>query len=113
MPKTASERKAAQRERQRNAGVTRMELLLDNQEYDMLMRNCAIRRPGREPYDIVEYLQFLIRKDDADVKEQLEKLGKKKCGKCGEQLPVKECCMSGDSSCWATYGWHELKLTAS
>ena len=28
--------------------------------------------PGREPYDVVEYLQMLIRKDDAEYKRQAE-----------------------------------------
>lgn len=111
MAKSAAERKTAQRKRQRDAGVNhRLDLQLDSQEYDMLMNNCALRRPGREPYDIVEYLQLLIRKDDADLKKQVEKVGKKKCGKCGEQLPVQECCFFGDTQCWTTYGWHDLKL---
>ncbi|MBC8945375.1 hypothetical protein Xind_01861 [Xenorhabdus indica] len=42
MAKSAAERKATQRQHQhqQEAGVTKMELLLDNQELDMLKRNC-------------------------------------------------------------------------
>lgn len=110
MAKTAAERKAAQRERQRNAGVIKFELLLDSQELDMLQRNCALRRPGREPYDVVEYLQLLIRKDDGELRKKIEDLNKRKCGRCGEQLPVAECCLSEEYKCWVNHGWHELKI---
>ncbi|MBC5791132.1 hypothetical protein [Providencia sp. JUb39] len=32
------------------------------------------------------------------------------CGKCGERVPITECCLDGDSECWLTRGWNELKL---
>ncbi len=110
MPKSPAERKAAQRERQREAGVTKFELNLDTQELDMLRRNCALRRPGKDPYDMDEYIQLLIRQDDARVRQRIKSLSKQRCGKCGESLPVTECCMQGDSTCWNTNGWHEIKL---
>ncbi|HEJ7990193.1 TPA: hypothetical protein SMI27_000831 [Serratia liquefaciens] len=47
MAKTDAERKAAQRERQRKAGVVPFELKLDQQEIDMLRENCAARRHKR------------------------------------------------------------------
>ncbi|OKP02150.1 hypothetical protein [Xenorhabdus eapokensis] len=50
MAKSPAERKAAQRQCQQEAGVTKIELLVDNQDLAMLKRNCALRRPGREPY---------------------------------------------------------------
>ncbi len=71
MAKTVAERKAEQRKRQKELGVTKIELLVDNQELEMLKRNCVLRMPGREPYDVVEYLQMLIRKDDAEYKGKL------------------------------------------
>lgn len=111
MAKTVAERKAEQRKRQKELGVTKIELLVDHQELEMLKRNCVFRMPGREPYDIVEYLQMLIRKDDAEYKRQAEKLSKQKCKRCGEQLPVQQCCLSGDSQCWGTKGYHEIKLS--
>lgn len=110
MAKTVAERKAEQRKRQKELGVTKIELLVDNQELEMLKRNCVLRMPGREPYDVVEYLQMLIRKDDAEYKRQSDKLSKQKCKRCGDQLPVNQCCMTGDSECWVTHGYHELKL---
>ncbi len=67
-------RSPAQRQRQQEAGVTKIELLLDNQELAMLKRNCALRRPGREPYDAVEYLTLLICKDAAELQQKLEAL---------------------------------------
>lgn len=111
MAKTVAERKAEQRKRQKELGVTKIELLVDNQELEMLKRNCVLRMPGREPYDVVEYLQMLIRKDDTEYKRQAEKLSKQKCKRCGEQLPVQQCCLSGDSQCWVTKGYHEVKLS--
>ncbi|MBD2783801.1 hypothetical protein ID858_15945 [Xenorhabdus sp. DI] len=110
MAKSPAERKAAQRQRQRDSGVTKIELLLDNQELAMLKQNCALRRPGREPYEVVEYLTLLIRKDDAELKRQMQVLSMRQCGKCGDALPVTECCFSGEAACWATLGWHEVKL---
>lgn len=110
MAKTAAERKAEQRKRQKESGVTKIELFLDEQEIEMLQRNCALRRPGRESYDIAEYLSMLIRIDDRSVISLITELNKRCCKKCNEQLPVAECCLNGSSECWTTQGWHELKL---
>lgn len=49
MAKSAAERKKAQRSRQAEAGERKLELVLDEQDLDMLARNCAARRPGRAP----------------------------------------------------------------
>ncbi|WP_099115221.1 hypothetical protein [Xenorhabdus miraniensis] len=111
MAKSPAERKAAQRQRQQEAGVTKIELLVDNQELDMLKRNCALRRPGREFYDVVEYLTLLIRKDEAELRQIMQALSTRQCGKCGDPLPVAECCFSGESACWNTLGRHDLKLS--
>ncbi|EJD6041056.1 hypothetical protein M0J40_RS00210 [Providencia rettgeri] len=110
MAKTVAERKAEQRKRQKESGITKIELFLDEQELEMLQRNCALRRPGREPYDIAEYLSMLIRIDDRSVISLITELNKRRCKKCNEQLPVDKCCLSGSSECWNTKGWHELKL---
>ena len=110
MAKSPAERKAAQRARQKKTGIVKLELLVDEDEMEMLMRNCALRRPGREPYEQSEYLTMLIRNDDRSLKLKIEELSKKTCQKCGEQLPVAECCLSGDAECWNTLGWHNLKL---
>ncbi|WP_038253792.1 hypothetical protein, partial [Xenorhabdus bovienii] len=105
-----AERKAAQRKRQQEAGFTKIELRVDNQELEMLKRNCILRRPGREPYEVIEYLTLLIRMDDRSLKTQIEQLRQQQCEKCGESLPVTECCFSGEAACWNTLGWHVLKL---
>lgn len=110
MAKSAAERKAAQRARQASAGERKLELQLDAQEMEMLERNCAARRPGRAPYDAAEYIALLIPQDDARVRARVKSLSSRRCGKCGDTLPVNECPHSGESACWVMRGWHETKL---
>lgn len=111
MAKTSAERKAAQRARQSAAGERKIELVLDEQEQEMLSRNCAARRPGRDAYEMAEYIALLIRQDDARVRGKINAISKRQCSKCGDRLPVASCPCTGDSQCWATMGWHETKLT--
>lgn len=110
MPKSPAERKAAQRARQAATGVQKIELALDSQELEMLAHNCAARRPGRGPYELNEYIALLIRKDAAELAQQIEALAQQQCEKCKEQLPVQSCPCQGEAACWATSGWHKLKL---
>jgi len=105
--KSPAERKAAQRARQSAAGERKIELVLDKQEQEMLARNCAARRPGRDPYEMAEYIALLIRQDDARVRGRIKSISRKLCGKCGERVPVNSCPCNGDSQCWVTKGWHE------
>ncbi|HHT0404601.1 TPA: hypothetical protein ACTW6H_002792 [Raoultella ornithinolytica] len=111
MPKSPAERKAAQRARQSAAGERKIELVLDEQEQEMLARNCAARSPGSDPYEMAEYIALLIRQDDARVRGRIRSISKRSCSKCGDRLPVEACTCAGDSQCWATMGWHETKLT--
>lgn len=111
MAMSPAERKAAQRARQAASGGKKLELALDSQELEMLAHNCAARRPGREPYELNEYVAMLIRKDAAELAQQIEALAHQQCRKCKEQLPVQSCPCQGEAACWATSGWHELKLT--
>lgn len=111
MPKSPAERKAAQRARQAEAGERKFELVLDAQEMEMLAQNCAARRPGKDPYEMGEYIALLIRQDNARVSGLIKSIGARQCGKCGDQLPVKSCPCQGDSQCWTTRGWHETKLS--
>lgn len=111
MAKSSAERKAAQRARQSAAGNRKIELVPDEQEQEMLARNCATRRPGRDPYEMAEYIALLIRQDDARVRGRIKSISKRRCGKCGDVLPVASCPCAGDSQCWVTYGWHETKLS--
>ncbi|EAR2255229.1 hypothetical protein ACEPFB_003612 [Salmonella enterica] len=110
MAKSAAERKAAQRARQAEAGSRKLELVLDEQELEMLARNCAARRHGRAPYDMSEYIALLIRQDDARVRGRIKSISANRCGKCGDALPIESCPCDGDSQCWVTRGWHETKL---
>ncbi|EIS7898353.1 hypothetical protein L0302_003646 [Escherichia coli] len=110
MAKSAAERKAAQRARQSAAGERKMEIVLDEQEHEMLARNCAARRPGRAPYEMSEYIALLIRQDDARARGRIKSISTNRCGKCGDALPVKSCPCAGDSQCWVTHGWHAVKL---
>lgn len=112
MPKSPAERKAAQRARQSESGERKFELTLDRQELEMLAQNCATRRPGKEPYDMQEYIQTLIRQDNARLKARIKSISRRCCGKCGDRLPVKSCPCAGDSQCWVTAGWHGTKLIA-
>lgn len=112
MAKSPAERKAAQRSRQSAAGERKLEMVLDEQEQEMLARNCAARRPGRAPYEMAEYIALLIRQDDARVRGRIKSISANRCGKCGDKLPVASCPCDGDSACWVTRGWHETKLSA-
>ncbi|MFM0769496.1 hypothetical protein [Escherichia coli] len=111
MAKSAAERKKAQRARQSAAGERKIELVIDEQELEMLERNCVARRPVRAPYDMNEYIALLIRQDDARVRGRIKSISVNRCGKCGDALPVKSCPCDGDSACWVTRGWHETKLS--
>ncbi|WP_426817638.1 hypothetical protein ACP3TC_04805 [Winslowiella sp. 2C04] len=114
MAKSSAERKAEQRARQAESGIKRLDLTLDAQEVQMLEQNCAARRPFRDPYDINEYLSLLIRKDNADLQQQLAELNNRCCEECKDKLPgdPNGCYFQsiGDSECWQTFGWHDLKL---
>lgn len=110
MPKSPAQRKKDQRARQAAAGETKVELVLDAQELAMLAHNCAARRPGREPYDMAEYIALLIRQDDARVHSLFKSMSKRQCGKCRDSLPVQDCCFRDEDACWCRLGWHETKL---
>lgn len=45
--KSPAERKAAQRKRQRSAGMITPQWQIEAEEHEMIKRNCALRRPGR------------------------------------------------------------------
>ncbi|MEX9891314.1 hypothetical protein AB7W78_12825 [Providencia rettgeri] len=111
MAKTAAERKAAQRKRQKESGETKLELMVDSQELEMVNKNRVLRRPGKEPYEQSEYIQLLIRQDNERLEKQMQELEKTHCKKCGDKLPVSECCLSGDSACWLTNGHNEFSLS--
>lgn len=51
-----------------------------------------------------------IKQADARVRGRIKSISRKRCGKCGERVPVNSCPCNGDSQCWVTKGWHETKL---
>ncbi len=110
MGKPSAERKAVQRAREAQQGIGKLEIHLSVREREILRRNCALRRPGREPYGADEYVELLILQDGERLERELKALHNRRCGKCGDKLPVTECCHDGDSQCWVTLGWHETKL---
>ncbi|WP_316576496.1 hypothetical protein [Morganella morganii] len=52
---------------------------MDEQELEMLRRNCALRRPNWDTYELNEYITMLTRIDDRSLKSEIEELGKKIC----------------------------------
>lgn len=110
MAMSAAERKAAQRARQAQCGEHKLELVLDAQELAMLDYDCAHRRPGSKPYDRTELVALMIRKFHAELLATQQELAKHSCGKCGERLPVQDCCCKTEEACWVNRGWHETKL---
>ncbi|NZD38127.1 hypothetical protein H0O49_16430 [Escherichia coli] len=110
MAKSATEHKADQRAKQASSGMRKLELVLDAQEIEMLERNCATRRFRSAPCEFGEYIALLSRQDDARVRWRIKSISRKRCGKCGERVPVNSCPCNGDSQCWVTKGWHETKL---
>ncbi|MGI3430066.1 hypothetical protein [Providencia stuartii] len=52
----AAERKIEKRKRQKELGVTKIELFLGEQGLEILPRNCVICRSGREQYNVANYL---------------------------------------------------------
>ena len=45
MAKSPAERKAAQRKRQRSAGMVIPQWQIESEEHEMIKRNCVLRRP--------------------------------------------------------------------
>ena len=88
MAKSPAERKAAQRARQSAAGERKIELVLDKQEQEMLARNCAARRPGRDPYEMAEYIALLIRQDDARVRGRIKSISRNFAVSAAREFPL-------------------------
>ncbi|RTY53661.1 hypothetical protein EKL29_21320 [Pantoea sp. YU22] len=101
-------RKAAQRERDKQLGFVRAKLRIEAEEMTQLDELCALLRPGYEPYTRSELIGLMVRKTRKEYEEKLSTIPA--CRKCGEPAPVAECALSGDSQCWRYYGPSELYL---
>lgn len=102
----STERKAAQRDRDKALGFVRLELRIEAQELTELDELCQLLRPGKEPYTRPELFGLLVRRARQQYKDTLAKISH--CRKCGDAAPVNECVCAGDSECWRTYGPGEL-----
>lgn len=106
------ERKRAQRQRDKERGLTELRIKLEPEELAMLQGSAAGRRLFRSPYDLSEYIALLIREDHARLKRQLARLQTQHCQKCGDAAPGDPagCICAGDSQCWQTAGRNKLLL---
>jgi hypothetical protein len=110
---TASNRKRAQRLRDKELGITELTLRLDTAEMAMLWEGCEQRRIARQPYERAEYLIGLLRQDNKLLHKQREELKKGSCKRCSDTLPGDKagCCLQDDAECWQTQGYSRLMLT--
>lgn len=107
-----AQRKRAQRERDKERGLTELRIKLEPEELAMLQDSAAGRRLFRSPYDLSEYISLLIREDNARLKRQLSRIQTQHCQKCGATAPgdLSGCICAGDSQCWQTTGRNKLLL---
>lgn len=85
---TASDRKRAQRQRDKELGITTLTLRLDAQELAMVLEGCEQRRIARQPYEVTEFLVSLIRQDNKLLHKQLAELRKSSCSGAGIRCQV-------------------------
>ena len=110
MAKSATERKAAQRQRVKQSGGSRDDLVLTDKENAALEKNRRRRNPGHRPYSRTEYIGLLILCDDERLERQEAGLGV--CQRCGKTLPAG--CggdFRGEAACWFTRAFRVLNLT--
>jgi hypothetical protein len=104
-------RKEAQRRREKALGIERKELALSTRELDMVRFGCLVRGGLAEPYSLNEYLSTLIRRDYAQLQEQLQAVQGQTCEQCHQPLP--QGCGGehpGYATCWFTRGPASLLL---
>ncbi|MGL4755204.1 MAG: hypothetical protein ACRCXB_22830 [Aeromonadaceae bacterium] len=113
MAKTGTDRKKAQRERDRTQSIKRIEIRLGADAVQALERACAIRGGVRGPYELAEYVATLIEQDRENLAIQIDQLkASGPCGKCGKPLP--EGCggfFKEESDCFHALEYRQLMLT--
>lgn len=87
MAKSGTDRKQAQRERDRTQGIKRIEIRLPAHVVGHLEEICAVRGGVEGPYDFAEVIETLVMQDKERLDLHLEQLSKAPCGKCGATLP--------------------------
>lgn len=113
MAKSGTERKKAQRERDRTQQVKRIEIRLNPEAVKALEHACAVRGGVRGPYEFAEYVATLIEQDQERLALQVDQLkASGPCGKCGKPLP--EGCggfFKEESDCFHKLEHRQLMLT--
>lgn len=107
--KAAANRKRMQRLRKAEQGIITIEVSLTKSQRETLDKNRAIRGGVRGEYEIDEYIDTLLRRDNELLEKQIAQLSD--CNKCNESLPV-GCngLFKGDCECWHTFSYRELML---
>jgi len=104
-----AEKKAAQRQRERDLGVVTLGVKLSAKENEQIETACKIRGGVRGPYDKDEYIATLIRRDVSMLEKQLAMIGE--CKGCKIDLP--EGCdgiCKGQSDCFHHLEYRDLML---
>lgn len=103
-------RKEEQRKRDAAMGIERREIKQSIRESE-LADFCALVRGGDSPYTFNEYVNTLIRRDYAQLLEQLKALNAATCEQCG-RIPPTACGgrFPGEASCWGLRGRFDLML---
>lgn len=86
-PKTPTERKREQRERDAAAGVVELKVRIGPAEAAQLAEGLEFRAFGGEPYTATEYLLTLIRRDHALIEQERGVVENKICAACQKPLP--------------------------
>ncbi|WP_145490733.1 hypothetical protein [Yersinia rohdei] len=107
----AAARKRLSRARARSEfGQHRLEIVLPDRVYAMLLEGCQRRNPGREPYSPSEYVELLILCDGERLERQESALGN--CNHCNLPLPAGcNTAFIGESACWFHRQSRSLNLT--
>lgn len=98
----ATQRKQAQRQREKALDITEVRVKLAATERATLDELCSVRAGDSEPYSRDEYVKLLIQMDKQRLNEQLTQLADAgPCARCGDSLPG-GCngLFSGESVCW-------------
>lgn len=107
----AAARKRLSRARQKSQfGQHRLEIVLSDRGYAMLLEGCKRRNPGREPYAPSEYVELLLFCDGERLVRQDAVLGN--CNHCNLPLPAGcNTAFIGESACWFHRQSRSLNLT--
>ncbi|WP_145507567.1 hypothetical protein [Yersinia hibernica] len=116
MTKSNSKEQAVARKRLSRAraksqfGQRRIEIVISDRGYAMLLEGCKRRNPGRKPYAPSEYVELLIFCDGERLERQESALGN--CNHCNSPLPAGcNTAFIGESECWFTRRSRSLNLT--